>query len=117
MWLRVLALAKAPIELRPGVVLTQPVVVRPKTYRLSGGPITIRGDNITVDYRGATLEGSDHAGPPDEARDTAIVIEGGATIIIANAHIHGYKVGILARGTHGLALVGNDVSHNWKPQL
>src|SRR2546430_12997917 len=68
----------------------------PKTSRFPGGgpPITIRGDNITVDFRGATLEGSDPAGPPDEARDTAIVIEGGATIIIANAHIHGYKIGI-----------------------
>jgi nitrous oxidase accessory protein NosD len=117
MLLLVLALAQAPIELRPGMVITQSAVVRPKTYRLSSPPITIRGDNITVDFRGATLEGSDPAGPPDEARDTAIVIEGGATIIIANAHIHGYKVGILARGTHGLALLGNDVSHNWKPQL
>jgi len=117
MLLLVLALAQAPIELRPGMVITQSVVVKPKTYRLSGPPITIRGDNITVDFHGATLEGSDPAGPPDEARDTAIVIEGGATITIANAHIHGYKVGILARGTHGLALLGNDVSHNWKPQL
>ena len=117
MLLLVLALAQAPIELRPGMVITQSVVVKPKTYRLSGPPITIRGDNITVDFRGATLEGSDPARPPDEARDTAIVIEGGATITIANAHIHGYKVGILARGTHGLALLGNDVSHNWKPQL
>src|SRR6266567_5001718 len=98
MLLLVLALAQAPIELRPGMVITQSVVVRRKTYRLSGAPIAIRGENITIDFRGATLEGSDPAGPPDEARDTAIVIEGGATIIIANAHIHGYKVGILARG-------------------
>ena len=117
MLLPVLALAQAPIELRPGMVITRSVVVKPKTYRFSGAPITIRGNNITVDFRGATLEGSDPARPPDETRDTAIVIEGGATITIANAHIHGYKVGILVRGTHGLALFGNDVSHNWKPQL
>src|SRR5438876_9947456 len=119
MLLLVLVLAQAPIELRPGIVITHSIVVAPKTYRFPGGgpPITIRGDNITVDFRGATLEGSDPAGPPDEARDTAIVIEGGATIIIANAHIHGYKIGILARGTHELALLGNDVSHNWKPRL
>src|SRR6266511_2702599 len=114
-----LVLAQGPrfVELRPGMVITQSIVVTPKTYRLSGPPIRIRGENITVDFRGATLEGSDPAGPPDEARDTAIVIEGGATIIIANAHIHGYKIGVLARGTRGLALLGNDVSHNWKPRL
>src|SRR5256885_9143811 len=33
------------------------IVVAPKTYQFSGPPITIRGDNITVDFRGATLEG------------------------------------------------------------
>src|SRR6266508_2642244 len=114
-----LVLAQGPrfVELRPGMVITQSIVVAPKTYRLSGPPIRIRGENITVDFRGATLEGSDPAGPPDEARDTAIVIEGGATIIIANAHIHGYKIGVLARGICGLGVLGNDVSHNWKPRL
>ena len=119
----VLVLTQGPrfVELRPGMVITQSTVVAPKTYRFPGGgpPITIRGDNITVDFRGATLEGSDpEAAPaPDQARDTAIVIDGGSTIVVANAHIHGYKIGILARGTHGLALLGNDVSHNWKPRL
>src|SRR2546426_163949 len=117
MLLLVLVLAQAPIELRPGMVITHSGVVRPKTYRLSGPPIAIRGDNITVDFRGATLEGSDPKSAPDQARDTAIVIDGGNTVVVANAHIHGYKIGILARGTHGLALLGNDVSHNWKPRL
>src|SRR2546427_3262669 len=117
MLLLVLVLAQAPIELQPGMVITHSGVVRRKTYRLSGPPIAIRGDNITVDFRGATLEGSDPKSAPDQARDTAIVIDGGNTVVVANAHIHGYKIGILARGTHGLALLGNDVSHNWKPRL
>src|SRR6266545_5652775 len=117
MLLLVLALAQAPIELRPGMVITRSVVVKPKTYRFSGPPITIRGDNITVDFRGATLQGSDREAAPDQARDTGLVIDGGSSIIIANAHIHGYKVGILARGTRGLGLLGNDVSRNWKPRL
>jgi nitrous oxidase accessory protein NosD len=119
MLLLILALTQAPtvIEPWPGMVITQSVVVKPKTYRLSGKPIVIRGDNISIDFRGATLQGSDPLADPDQARDTAIVIEGGSNILIANAHIHGFKIGILARGTQRLSLLGNDVSANWKPRL
>jgi len=117
MLLLVLALAQAPLELRPGMVITQSVVIKRKTYRFTGAPITIRGDHITVDFHGATLQGSDPAAAPDQARDTGLVIDGGSSVMIANAHIHGYKVGILARGTRGLTLLGNDVSRNWKPRL
>src|SRR5256712_1118223 len=117
MVLLVLALAQAPIELRPGMVITHSVVVKPRTYRLSGPPITIRGDNITVDFRGATLQGSDPEADPDQRRDTAIVIDGGHDIRIVNARVHGYKFGILARGTARLTLRDNDLSHTWKPRL
>jgi parallel beta-helix repeat protein len=119
MLLLMVALTQGPrfVELKPGMVITQSVIVKPKTYRLSGPPIIVRGDGILVDFRGATLQGSDPAVEPDLRPDTAIVIDGGRNIVIANAHIHGYKFGILARGTRGLRLSGNDVSHNWKPRL
>jgi len=116
----VLALAQVPqgpIELQPGMIITQSVQVVPKTYRLAGPPIIVRGDNITVDFRGATLEGIDPQADPDQARDTAIVIDGGSNIRIIQARIRGYKVGILARGTRLLTLRNNDLSNNWKPRL
>jgi len=109
MLLLVLALAQAPVELQPGMVITQSVRVVPKTYQLSGPPIVIRGDNITVDFRGATLEGS--------ATDTAIRVDGGKNVRISNARVRGYKVGILARGTQHLELDKNDLSKNWRPRL
>jgi parallel beta-helix repeat protein len=120
MLLLVLVLAQGPqvpIELQSGMVITQSVRVVPKMYRLSGPPIIVRGDNITVDFRGATLEGIDSSADPDQARDTAIVIDGGSNIRIVKAHIRGYKVGILARGTRQLTLRDNDLSDNWKPRL
>jgi len=117
MLLLVLALAQVPIELQSGMVITQSVRVVPKTYRLAGPPIIVRGENITVDFRGATLEGIDPKADPDQARDTAIVIDGGSNIRIVNANIHGYKVGILARGTRQLTLRDSDLSDNWKPRL
>src|SRR3989441_10159877 len=106
-----------PIELQPGIIITQSVRVVPKTYRLAGAPIIVRGDNITVDFGGATLEGTDPQADPDQARDTAIVIDGGSNIRIVTANIHGYKVGILARGTRQLTLRNSDLSDNWKPRL
>jgi parallel beta-helix repeat protein len=99
----------APVELHAGMVITRSVQVVPKTYRLHGAPIVVRGDGITVDFRGATLLGS--------ATDTAIRIEGGHNVRLHNARIHGYKVGILARGTAQLVVDHNDVSHNWRPRL
>jgi len=108
---------QGPIELQPGMIITRSVSVVPKTYRLAGAPIMVRGDNITVDFGGATLEGTDPQADPDQARDTAIVIDGGSNIRIVKATIHGYKVGILARGTRQLALRNNDLSDNWKPRL
>jgi len=109
MLLLVVMLAQAPIALQPGMVITRSVRIVPKTYRFSGPPITIRGDNITVDLRGATLQGS--------SADTAIKVEGGRNVRLRNARIHGYKVGILARGTQHLVLENNDVSRNWRPRL
>ncbi len=41
----------------------------------------------------------------------------GHKIALANARVHGFKIGILARGTHGVELVHNDLSDNWKPRL
>src|SRR5467141_774954 len=108
---------QGPVELQPGMVITQSVRVVPKTYRLAGPPIIVRGVNITVDLRGAILAGIDPQVDPDHARDTAIVIDGGSNIRIVQATIHGYKVGILVRGTRQLALRNNDLSDNWKPRL
>src|SRR5881628_1231183 len=115
----VLVLAQGPrfVELTPGMVITRSIVVAPKTYRFSGPPITIRGENITVDFRGATLEGIGPGVDPDQAKDTAIVVDGGSAVLITNARIRGHKIGILARGTRRLDLVNNDVSDNWKPRL
>jgi parallel beta-helix repeat protein len=115
--------AVAQVELRPGMVITQSTRILPKTYRLAAPAsldsalITIRGDDVTVDFQGATLEGMPPETDPDRATGVAIRVEGGRNVRILNARIRGYRVGILARRTQGLALIGNDVSYTWKPRL
>ena len=127
----VMALACVPLALegqaRPritrGMVITQSVRIAPGTYRIDApastdsAVITIRGDNITVDFGGASLEGSSPDADPDKASGVAIRIEGGRNVRILRASVRGYKVGILARGTQNLELFDNDISYNWKPRL
>jgi len=119
MLLLVVALAQAPpvIELQPGLVITQSARVVKKTYALAGEPITIRGDNISVDFNGATLEGTPPTTAPDRRSGVAILVEGGSNIRISHARGHGYRFGIIARGTRNLTLEDNDFSDTWKPRL
>ena len=117
------AKAAPTIELRPGLVITQSARIAPRVYRLSApqsldsAVITISGDDITVDFAGATMEGVPPDSNPDLARGVAIRVDGGRNVRIMNAHIRGYKVGILARHTRNLSLTDNDLGYNWKPRL
>src|SRR5262249_62336307 len=116
MVLLLLALAQGLrfVELPPGMVITQSIVVAPRTYRFSGPPIRIRGENITVDFRGATLEGIGPDVDPDQATDTAIVVEYGRLIRIENARISGYKNGLVARGTPRLGVGAYALHDSWE---
>ncbi len=111
------------VALRPGMVITTSVRIVPRTYHLAAAPsldsavVTIRGDDVTVDFAGAHMEGIDPHADPDQAAGVAVRVDGGRHVRILHAHIRGYKVGIMARGTRDLALIGNDLSYNWKPPL
>lgn len=111
------------IELRPGLVITQSARIAPRAYRLAApessdsAVITIRGDDITVDFAGAAMEGSPSDSNPDLANGVAVRVDGGRNVRILNSRIRGYKFGILARHTKNLSLIDNDLSYNWKPRL
>jgi parallel beta-helix repeat protein len=115
--------APPTIELREGLVITKSARVAARTYRLSASAsldsavITIRGDNITVDFAGATMEGTAPDALPDVAAGIAIRIDGGRNVRVLNARIRGYKIAIFADSTRGLSLIDNDLSYNWKPRL
>ena len=119
-----LASAQAPaLVLRPGLVIKRPVRLVPNAYRLRASAsldsplVVVRGDDVTVDFAGATLLGTADGSLPDEARGLAILVDGGRNVTIRGARIRGYKVAIRARATHGLRIVDSDLSRNWKPRL
>ncbi len=111
------------IPLTAGMVVTSSARITPGTYRLQAPAstdsalVTVKGDGITLDLTGVTLEGTARDADPDQARGVAIRIDGGTNVTIKGATVRGYFIGILARGTRGLTLSGNDLSHNWKPRL
>ncbi len=130
--LAALAVAPAPlpaqqavpvVRLKPGMVITHSVRVAPGTYRLTApasldtAVVTIRGDDVTVDFAGATLEGLAPGTDPDQARGVGIRVAGGRNVTILHARIRGYRVGILARGTRGLTVEDVNGSYTWKPRL
>ncbi|MES2177657.1 MAG: NosD domain-containing protein [Gemmatimonadota bacterium] len=111
------------IRLSKGLVISASGHVAPGVYRLGADTslaaqlITISGNDIDVDFRGATLEGTAPTSEPDEAAGVAILVNGGRNVTIRNATIRGYKIAILARGTRNLRLIDNDLRFNWKPRL
>lgn len=119
-WNAVAVAQTRTIPVTQGMVITQSVKLRPGTYVLPGSDttlITIRGSNISVDMRGVRLVGTPVDAAPDQARGTAIRIDGGTDISITGATIRGYRFAIIASGTRNLTLTENDLSHNWKPRL
>jgi parallel beta-helix repeat protein len=115
--------AQQSVRLTQGIVITHSVRIVPGTYRLKApasldsSVITIRGDNITVDFGGSALEGSPVDANSDGAQGVAIRVDGGHNVRIMNARVRGYKIGLLARRTRGLDLFDNQISYNWKPRL
>lgn len=108
---------------RAGLVITHSMRVKPGRYRLPapGSPdsalITIRGNDLEVDFTGVVLDGAPAGADPDEGAGIAVLVDGGQNVVVRGAHIRGYKIGILVRGTRGFKLNDNDLSHNWKPRL
>jgi parallel beta-helix repeat protein len=114
--------AEEQVILTPGMVIDHAVRVRPGTYRLGSKTldapaITIRGDNMTVDLSGVTIEGGDPYADPDSYTGVGVLIDGGSHVTIRRGAIRGYTVGIRARKTPALHITGSDVSYNWKTRL
>ena len=111
------------ISLSPGMVITRSASVMPAVYLFPNdntdarsGTITIKGDNITVDFRNATLRGTRDTVDPDKRSGTGVFIEGN-NVTIKNLNVHGYKVGLAARDSKNLKIIDCDFSYNWKQRL
>ena len=112
------------VELTSGMVIKTSVTIQPRTYTLAASAdlkkpsLVIEGNNITVDFNKAVLQGSADKSRPDEFYGLAILVKKGSkNITIKNAFIHGYKVAILADSVDNLTIDHCDLSYNWRQHL
>ncbi|MGD2108146.1 MAG: right-handed parallel beta-helix repeat-containing protein [Phycisphaerae bacterium] len=105
---------------KPGFRITADARVASGVYALADqtdeGAIRIIGDNITVDFQGATLSGAAPGTDPDGYIGRGVVIRG-RNVTVRNLTVRGYKVGIYAEDSPELTLRGCDVSRNYRRRL
>ncbi|MCX5765338.1 MAG: right-handed parallel beta-helix repeat-containing protein [Gemmatimonadetes bacterium] len=110
-------------DLKRGLVITKSTRITPKSYRLTAAAsldsalIVVKGDNITLDLTGVTINGADPFSDPDRFAGVAIRVEGGTNVTIKGGTIHGFRVGIIARNTKTLTVADANISYTWKPRL
>jgi parallel beta-helix repeat protein len=105
-----------------GMVITRTMTLPAGHYTLASADydhpaITIRGSNLTVDFTDVVLRGGPADADPDGFTGLAVLIDGGENVTINNLRAHGYKIGVLARGSRNLHITHADLSYNWKPRL
>ncbi|MBI1225920.1 MAG: hypothetical protein GC192_11850 [Bacteroidetes bacterium] len=109
------------LVLKQGMIITQTATIHLDTFFLSAADslhsaLVIEGENITVDFAGAILDGGEGKETPDQFVGTGIVIKG-KNITLKNAVVRGFKVAIFAEGVDSLKLIDCDLSYNWRPRL
>jgi parallel beta-helix repeat (two copies) len=109
------------IPLTKGMVISRSVTIRKGIYRFNsdslGQVITITGNNITVDFNGAELKGSNNKDWPNQFYGTGIFIKGGSNITIRNVTVNGYKIAVMARDAEQLTIQNSDFSYNYRQKL
>jgi hypothetical protein len=116
--LQYVSLAAPPdIMLKAGLVINKSSTIKPGIYKLPAAGtdsqvITIEGDNITVDFQGAVLQGFIKSQYPDQYTGIGLQIKGN-NVTIKNAVIKGYKVALLARNCENLHITKSDLSYKY----
>jgi len=111
-----------PVELKRGMIISSSILIKKAVYQLDGYDslnrpvILIKGNNITIDFNNAFLQGNKAGQVPNEFYGLAILIKGN-NITLKNAKIRGYKVAVMAEGCKNLKIENSDFSYNYRQQL
>ena len=113
---------QAEVALSAGMVITSSVKIKKDVYRLvpvhpDSALITIVGDTVTVDFNGAEIVGSTGKTQPDEYWGTCIKVVGSKGVVLKNAVIRHFRVGVYGFDARKLQVVGCDISYGYRPKL
>ncbi|HRI58646.1 MAG TPA: right-handed parallel beta-helix repeat-containing protein, partial [Saprospiraceae bacterium] len=129
-----LAAQNPEITLKKGLVIKESCRIKPGVYNLAGDSsdvflapsafaasavrpvLIISGNNLTVHFQFAELDGGAPGQSPNTFYGLAILIKG-KNITLKNARVRGYKVALIADGAEGLTLENCDFSYNYRPRL
>jgi parallel beta-helix repeat protein len=106
-----------------GMKITRPVKIKKQLYKIDAtaktdeAVIVVEGNNITVDFSNASLQGGNNRKNPDEFSGVAVLIKKGKNITIKNLKARGYKVALLAKDVSGLIIENCDFSYNYRQHL
>jgi parallel beta-helix repeat protein len=97
------------IEIKPGLVIADDN---------RNGVLHVAADGIRIEFApGTVLRGAASETPWDELEGIGIRIDGRTNVTLSNAQVHGFRSGIVATGTDGLAILGGDFSDNYRQRL
>lgn len=114
--------AATELPLSKAMVIRSSCTIKKAVYQLNGSDsldrplILVEGNNITVDFNGAELSGSNDKNWPNEYYGLAILVKGN-NITIKNARVNGFKVGLMAAGCRKLNILNSNFSHNYRQKL
>lgn len=116
-------LAAQSLQLKAGIKISRSVKLKNNLYRLAPGSIdsvaviVIEGNDITIDFNRAVLQGSTDVTNPDRFKGIAIEVRNSRNVTIKNLVVKGYKTGLIARNVEGLVIRNSDFSYNYRPRL
>ncbi len=122
LWIALLSLVPLVVHaqaVRPGATLSRSLhhqggQMRVQRHDRPG--LVIRGDNLTLDFGGMTLEGDTPQTAPDARMGIGVTVQG-RNITIRGLRVRGFKTGLLATNCTKLRVVDCDFSDNWKQRL
>lgn len=109
--------------LAKGMRITQSVKIKKAVYKIDAfaaadkAVLVIEGEDITVDFNNATLQGSNTKRKPDAFFGVAVIIRNSNRVTIKNLKAKGYKIGIYAYNTGSLTIDNCDFSYNYRQHL
>ena len=108
--------------LEKGLVINQSTTFTTDTILLSSDSLsqpvlTIRGNDLTVDFSNLLLRGSEVDSLPHRFTGVAIRIQDSKNVTLRNLRARGFKVAIMAENSPGLTIEDCDLSYNFRQKL
>ena len=117
------SIAHAQSVLKRDLLINKSTKIKKGNYNLeaydslSRSVLVIEGNNVTVDFGNAVLNGNTKNQLPDQFHGVAIIVRNGRNITIKNLTARGYKLAVIARNVEGLKIENCDFSYNYRQHL